>query len=129
MPPPKQIAHLSSTILLALLVCSPVQAETADLVFRNADVVTMNSIQPAAASIAVRGDRIVAVGSDDEIEAWIGDDTDVRDLHGKTILPGFYAPHDHLPGAGILALYYVNLGSPPMGQVEELADLIAALRA
>lgn len=96
--------------------------------FLNADVVTMNADQPAAEAVAVLGGRIVAVGSDAEIGALAGPATEVVDLAGAAMTPGFYAAHDHFPMAGVLATLQVDLNSPPIGRIEDIQQLIAALK-
>ncbi len=62
---------------------------------QNAHVVTMDRSAPEAEAIAVAGDRIVAVGTDDEISRYIGDETNVIDLEGQTVIPGLIDAHVH----------------------------------
>jgi predicted amidohydrolase YtcJ len=81
-----------------------------------------------AQAVAVRGGEIVWAGAEDEVARLAGPQTSVVDLQGKTLLPGFYAAHDHFPSAGIVALYEVDLNSPPIGTMQCLDDIIAALR-
>ncbi|UCB43006.1 MAG: amidohydrolase family protein [Dehalococcoidales bacterium] len=68
---------------------------TQDIVFINGKVVTMESAMPYAEALAVRGEYILAVGSDEEVSAFIGPETDVIDLEGKALLPGFVDAHNH----------------------------------
>ena len=68
----------------------------ADYVFTNASVYTVNEDQPEAEAIAVFGNEIVFVGSVTDVEAYIGEGTEVIDAIGKTIMPGFVSAHDHL---------------------------------
>jgi predicted amidohydrolase YtcJ len=75
-------------------------AQPADLVLRNGKIVTMNSAQPAAQAIAVRGDKIAALGSDTDAAKWIGPGTKVIDLHGMLAIPGFIEGHGHFTGVG-----------------------------
>jgi len=74
--------------------------ETADLVLRHGKVVTMDDAKPEAAAVAVKGDRILAVGTDDEIAGYIGPSTQVMDLEGKLAIPGFIEAHGHFTGLG-----------------------------
>lgn len=53
--------------------------------------------QPEAQALAIRDDRIVAVGSDEEVQAWVGPETRVESLDGRRVLPGFHDAHWHLP--------------------------------
>ncbi|HSJ32496.1 MAG TPA: amidohydrolase [Longimicrobiales bacterium] len=86
-------------------------AETADLVLRNGHVVTVDSAVPEAEAVAVRGHSILAVGSDEEIEEYIGADTEVIDLAGRLAIPGFIEGHGHFPGVGekLLGLDLMNV--------------------
>lgn len=68
----------------------------ADTVFINGKVVTMESAMPQAEALAVHGGDILAVGSNDDIRTYIGPATEVIDLDGKALLPGFVDPHTHL---------------------------------
>ncbi len=72
----------------------------ADLVLMHGRVVTLDPNRPEATAIAVRGDRIAAVGSDAEIQAMTGNRTRRIDLQGKLVLPGFIESHAHFLGIG-----------------------------
>jgi predicted amidohydrolase YtcJ len=105
------------------LACSEAPQETADLVLLNATVVTVDEERPSAEAIAVKGDRIVAIGSSREIEAWIGDATEVLDLAGQLVIPGFIEGHGHFMGMGnakmILDLRQAQTWEEIVAQVEE----------
>ena len=73
----------------------------ADLVFVNGDVYTVDAARSWARAVAVREGAIVAVGTDDEIRDLIGDGTDVVDLAGRMLLPGFQDAHVHPVGGGV----------------------------
>jgi predicted amidohydrolase YtcJ len=75
-------------------------AQPADLVLRNGKIVTMNQSVPEAQAIAVRGGKIVAVGSDSDIRKQIGQGTRIIDLHGMLAIPGFIEGHGHFTGVG-----------------------------
>lgn len=90
-------------VLLATshLACAPAEPhETADLVLRGGKVVTVDDARPEAQAVAMKADRIVAVGSDDEIDAWIGPDTRVIELEGRLAIPGFIDGHGHFMSLG-----------------------------
>src|SRR5678816_1734047 len=76
------------------------EAGGADLVLAGGSIMTMDSAHPTASAIAIRGDRILAVGSDREIKAWVGSQTRVVDLEGRTVTPGLVDSHAHLYGLG-----------------------------
>ena len=75
-------------------------AQPADLVLRNGKIVTVNSAAPVAQAIAIRGDRIIALGGDSQTTGWIGPNTKVIDLHGMFAIPGFIEGHGHFTGVG-----------------------------
>jgi predicted amidohydrolase YtcJ len=83
-----------------LLLAVPVFAQPADLVLNNGKIVTMNSARPAAQALAIRGDKIVAVGSNADAAKLTGPRTQVIDLHGQLAIPGFIEGHGHFTGVG-----------------------------
>jgi len=72
----------------------------ADLVLMDGNVLTMDSSQPSAEAVAVKKDRIVKVGANKEISRWIGNDTKVIDLQGRTVVPGLTDSHIHVGDFG-----------------------------
>ncbi|HKE14523.1 MAG TPA: amidohydrolase [Kofleriaceae bacterium] len=98
----------------------------ADLVLVGGAIMTMDSQRPQASAVAVRGDRLVAVGSDADVRAWIGSETRVIDLHGRGVTPGLTDTHAHLSGLGA-ALESVSLrGAPSAERAAALAGEAAA---
>jgi predicted amidohydrolase YtcJ len=85
-----------------LLVMSGITAgaETAETIFINGNIYTVNDKQPFAQAIAVKGDRIIFVGTNAEAEQFRGDKTRIVDLAGKTVTPGFTDSHCHIFGIG-----------------------------
>lgn len=81
---------------------SPASAKPspADIVFKNGNIYTVNAKQPKAEAVAIKGDRIVFVGSNRDTEAYVGRSTRVIDLAGRTMLPGMTDAHHHLSGVG-----------------------------
>jgi hypothetical protein len=74
---------------------------TADLAFVNGPVYTVDAVRSWARAVAVKGGRILAVGSDDDVREHIGPHTEVVDLAGRMLLPGFQDAHSHPPGSGL----------------------------
>ena len=72
----------------------------ADLIIRNARIWTVDRSRPEAEAVAILGDRIVAVGSNQEVDAWRGARTRVLDASGKRLLPGFDDAHVHFMSGG-----------------------------
>jgi len=85
-----------------LLGCAPTTppVSPATLLLRNGHIVTMDRARPAAQALAVRNDRIVAVGSDEDLPAYAGPETTVIDLAGQTAVPGLIEGHGHFLGLG-----------------------------
>jgi predicted amidohydrolase YtcJ len=117
-------------LVLCLIVAAagglPVAAQdaagSADLVLVNAAVYTASESMPRAQAVAVAGDRIAAVGSNESIEAWIGPRTRVIDATGLTVTPGFIESHGHLMGIGWSQKYLDLSGA---GSYGEMIDLVA----
>ncbi|MFT4518607.1 MAG: putative amidohydrolase YtcJ [Halioglobus sp.] len=97
-------------------------------VFINGDVLTMDANNSIAAALSTRGELIEATGTTQEIMALVGDDTEVIDLHGKTLLPGFIDAHGHFPGSG-MSVISADLNSPPIGERKNMAEVMAAVQA
>ena len=76
------------------------------LILKNACIYTMDGRVEEA--VAISGDKIAKIGSNQEMEAWQGEHTQVIDLGGRTVVPGFNDTHTHLVGYGN-SLRYVNL--------------------
>ncbi len=68
---------------------------SADVIFRGGQILTMNEHQPRADALAIRGDRITAVGAVRDVDALRGPDTRIVELDGRALLPGFIDPHMH----------------------------------
>jgi predicted amidohydrolase YtcJ len=94
-----------------------------DLVLRNGKVVTMDPKHPQAQAVAIAGDTIVAVGSNDEIKAYIGPKTKTIDLQGHLVIPGFNESHGHFTGLGS-ALSQLKLMGVPTWQ--DIAAMVAS---
>jgi predicted amidohydrolase YtcJ len=69
---------------------------SANLALINGNVLTMNPSQPRAEAVAVKGNRIVKVGTDEEISKFVDTETKVIRLNGKTVIPGFIDTHIHV---------------------------------
>ncbi len=100
-------ANRRAALLAALALAAAVPAcrslapvATADLVLRGGAVITVDDARPRAAAIAIRGFEIAAVGSDREIERYIGPATEVVELDGRLAIPGFIEGHGHFLDLG-----------------------------
>ncbi len=119
---PTSLLLLASLVLLCAQSTYAQSQPAADLIIRNAKIWTVDKTHPTAQAVAVLGERIVAVGSNDEIQAWQGANTRVIDAGGKLLLPGFNDSHVHFVDGG-LALDSVQLNDAT--SAEEFARRIA----
>jgi len=96
-------AFLFLTLLFVLIhsTCAFAQRkETADLILFNGKIATMNDAAPSAEAVAVKGDKILAVGKSSDIKLLAGEDTKLIDLKGRFLMPGFNESHAHFWGLG-----------------------------
>ena len=114
-------------VAVAAAVAIGADPRPADVIYSGGDILTMDDARPRAEALAVRDGRILAVGAAAEVGKTRGPDTRAVDLGGRTLLPGFIDAHSHL------AQYeqtwgMPNLSPPPVGGVNCIADIVAALR-
>lgn len=83
-----------------MALASVLVAQPASLILRNGKIVTLNPSAPMAEALAVRGDRIAALGSNRVSKSWMGPQTRVIDLHGMLAIPGFIEGHGHFTAMG-----------------------------
>lgn len=109
------LKRLLSFVVTGLLMISlsanagaQVRKSTADLVLKNGMVYTMDQGRPKAQAVAIIGNQIAVVGTDADVEPYIGPETRVIDLNGQTVVPGLKESHGHLIGIG-RAKMIVNL--------------------
>jgi len=69
---------------------------SADIVYRNGQIYTVNASSPWAQAVAIKEDRFIFVGTDDNVATYIGAETRVVDLKGKMAMPGIHDAHQHL---------------------------------
>ena len=102
------IAGLLTAFLLPADAGAQVRKSTADLVLNNGTVYTMDQGRPKAQAVAIIGNQIAVVGTDADVEPYIGPETRVIDLNGQAVVPGLKESHGHLIGIG-RAKMIVNL--------------------
>ena len=130
-PQPARLPAATACMPLAWLGClavaPPAAAAPAERIIRGGAIVTVNPVQPAAEAVAIANGKIVAVGGEAEVMKLKGPATEVTDLAGKTLVPGFVDGHSHF-----MALVDVQTqalcASPPAGPCKTVADVIAALK-
>jgi hypothetical protein len=101
-------------------------AETADTIYLNGTILTINDTLPTAEAVAVKDGKILAVGPEVEVLKTIGESTKKINLAGKTMLPGFVDSHGHTYIIGLQATT-ANLLPPPDGAGKDIASLQALL--
>jgi predicted amidohydrolase YtcJ len=110
------IAAFASTSALA-------QAAPADLIIRDAHIVTVDPAFSTASAAAIQGGRFIAVGSDADVLRTRGPNTRVVDLHGQTVLPGFDDTHVHLTAGKELEVQV------DLTHIRSIKDIQAAIAA
>jgi len=96
----KTLLSVLAVFLFASAPASIQPSQTADLIFTNGNVYTVTEKRPHAQAIAVKGDRIVFVGTNAAAKRFQGKNTRVVDLKGATVLPGLADAHAHFTGVG-----------------------------
>jgi predicted amidohydrolase YtcJ len=106
----------------------PPPIQSASLVLTNGKVITVEDTQPEAQAIAVRGDRIAAIGSNADVQRFVGPATEVIDLKGQLVIPGFVEGHAHFMATGEAQL---DLKLMPATSWEQIVSMVgeAAKRA
>ncbi len=98
-----------------------------NVLYVNGPILTMDAENSVVDALAVAGDRIFAAGNAAELRGWADENgASVVDLQGRALLPGFIDAHGHFPGMGVYAVF-INLNSPPNGDVETIASLVTRL--
>ncbi|MCP4725623.1 MAG: amidohydrolase [bacterium] len=108
--------------ILVVSFCLTNCSKNADLVFKNGKVLTVDSNFSTVEAVAVTGDKISFVGSNSEVEGYIGDNTQVIDLEGRLMVPGLIDAHGHMP---MLGSALENLDLVGSSSFQEIIDMVA----
>lgn len=106
---------------LLLIVSCQTRNLPADLIIKGGKIYTVNEKQPEVEAVAVRGDTIVFAGTAAEVAVWQGEKTEVIDLQGATMTPGFIESHGHIMGLGYFEL---NLDLSTVKSFDELVEKV-----
>src|SRR5690242_19754111 len=109
------------TLFLAIISALTVLAQAPDVIYYNAAIITMSPAQPDAQALAIRGDRFITVGSNQDVLKTAGPRTQKIDLGGKCVVPGIIETHVHPIGA---ALSEIDGPVPVVHSIAELKDYI-----
>jgi predicted amidohydrolase YtcJ len=93
------------------------------MILQNANVVTVDSEDSVHTSIAIEGERIIAVGSDHDMERLTGSDTIVLDMEGRTITPGLVDSHNHTCEYGFSEMI-LDLRYPSVTSIQGIVDKV-----
>jgi len=107
----------ASPPLVAQTMTARPAARSADLILSNAKVITVDHDFTIAQAIAIAGDRILAVGSNDALAAHTAPETRVVNLKGRTVMPGIIDGHAHMDREGLKSVY------PALGPVRSIRDI------
>jgi predicted amidohydrolase YtcJ len=116
-----------SIFILSQAMTQQAFADTADKIWTGGPILTMNDAAMRAEAVAVKDGKILAVGSKNDVLKTKGDKTEVIDLGGRALLPGFVDAHGHVMMGGLQALA-ANMLAPPDGKVTDIAGLQQTLK-
>lgn len=97
------------------------------VVYRGGPIITMDPERRVVEALGVDGNRIAAVGTEEEVMAWANGDAEIVELDGNALLPGFIDAHGHYPGEGVYAVL-ADLNSPPIGEMKTVEDIVARMK-
>ena len=118
----KEVSLKNHFILLSALFLFGCTSQKADMVISNGIIYTMDDFNPLAEAVAIRDGKIIAVGSEYAVESYIGSETKVLDLNGKTMVPGLIEGHGHFMGMGYAKM---RLDLSTVNNYDELVDMVA----
>ena len=97
-------------------------------IYFNGQILTMDVDEPRVEAISVRDGVIESVGDEAEVLLLVEDHSELIDLEGATLMPGFVDAHGHFPGSGRTA-FSADLNSPPIGTISSIEELLTTLEA
>jgi predicted amidohydrolase YtcJ len=123
-----QVLGIGAALLASIAMAPPVAAQqTADSIWSGGPILTMNDKAMRAEAVAVANGKILAVGRRSDVMKLKGAATQLVDLKGRTLVPGFVDAHGHVVIGGLQALS-ANVLAPPDGKVQDIASLQQTLR-
>ncbi|MEM7076165.1 MAG: amidohydrolase [Pseudomonadota bacterium] len=120
-------SHIAVCLSAVCGLAGPLQAQDADTIYTGGPIVTINDARPDAEAVAVKDGVILAVGSLSDMLSHQSEETEIFDLNGRAMLPGFVDSHGHTVMGGLQALS-ANLLPPPDGPNSNIAAIQTSLR-
>jgi len=105
----KSYFYLLATLLSLFTRSVSAQTPPADTIFLGGNIVTINPAQPEVEALAVKEGKILALGKVSQLEKFKGPQTQIVDLKGKALLPGFIEPHGHPFDSALAQFYAVDI--------------------
>ena len=124
-----QLPQVANIVCMVALAVSPVatQAQTADIALVNGRIYTVDDRRSWAQAVGIRDGRFIVVGSNAEVESYIGDDTRTIDLDGRMAMPGIQDLHIHPMAATLLEMFECKF--PASLTAEEVAKKVGECAA
>jgi predicted amidohydrolase YtcJ len=123
MATPRATSLLAGLLLQVVLLGAPAPADEADLILHHGKVVTVDRDFSVRQALAVKGDRLLRVGTDEEVLKSRGPRTAIVDLAGKMVLPGLIDSHTHPTGASMTEFDH------PVPEMETIRDVLDFVRS
>jgi predicted amidohydrolase YtcJ len=118
------VAAIGAAVALFTSTGAQVAPDTASLVLRGGKVITLDAADRVTEAIAVRGNRVLAVGSNDDIQRLTGRATKVFELQGRSVTPGFIDAHTHTEHTAEFLTFWVPVHSPPLPDAAAILDRV-----
>jgi predicted amidohydrolase YtcJ len=122
-----RVTRALAPILLALAPVAARAADPADAIYHGGDIVTVDDKNPTAEALAVKGGKIVAIGTKADVLKLKGDGTKLIDLKGKCLVPGFLDGHSHFINC-LQVSRQANCFAPPAGPGASIKAIVAELK-
>ncbi|MGF1684543.1 amidohydrolase [Photobacterium minamisatsumaniensis] len=130
----KKCSHLTEKEILgtlcaiSLIFSAGANGIEAETIYTNGHIITMDDSRKTVEAVAVSQGKIQAVGELSEMKSLASEHTNIVDLEGKTMLPGFIDPHGHFFFMAEYAYGWVDINSKPIGTVETMDDMMLLLK-
>src|SRR5262245_39099860 len=122
MPRPRTVLTFVVPVLAASMMAAQAPSERADVILRGGPVITLDAADRVAEAVAVKGNRILATGSNGDLQALAGRQTRVVDLKGRSVTPGFIDAHTHTEHTAEFLTFWVDIHSPPLRDAAAIVE-------